>query len=84
MYVLYACCVRSFFLFCPAVGTAALLLEPHHDAPIVEDMVAVEQSYDLALYEPLQANGALLLGLPNLHLLYPLQPRLPQSHQLLL
>lgn len=50
----------------------------------MEDMIAVEQSYDLALDEPLQANGALLLGLPYLHLLYPLQPRLPQPHQLFL
>lgn len=84
----YVCMIcidfRSFLLFSSAVGTAGLFLKPHHNTSIMEDMVTIEQSYDFSLNESLQANGALLLGLSHLHLLYPLQARFSQPHQFLL
>ncbi len=75
---------QSLLLFCPAVGTAGPLLKPRHDTPIMKDMLAVQQPDNLSLDEPLQADRTLLLRLPDLHLLNPLHPILPQTQQLLL
>lgn len=45
----------------------------------MEDMLAIEQSNHFSFDESLQTDGALLLSLAYLHLLYPLQPILPQT-----
>lgn len=71
-------------MFRPAVGTARPFLKPRYDAPVVEDVLATQHTNHFSFNETFQANRAVLVSFANLHLLYPLQPTLAQTQQLLL